>query len=396
MIAAFCNTAALVGVGTVLGLHVYDLTARELDLGLVGLFQFAPSLVLLFITGAVADVVDRGSLLAWGSLGQAAAATALAWFALADSQEVTTVFVLVTLFGASRAFATAAVHPLVADVVSVGDLPWVVSRRSLVTRAAGVAGPVIAGPAYASSAELAYALIAVLLTTCAGAAALVSRATRANRHSSDARRLTSLDDALEGVRFVRQTPALLGAISLDLWAVLFGGAVALLPALAQEQLEVGPSAVGLLRAAGSVGAGLTAVLLAWRPLMRHVGPILICSVTVFGLATIWLGTTTSLRAAIVAMFVLSSADGISVFIRHTLVPVVTPNTKLGRVWALSTVTIGASNELGALESGAAAELIGPSRAVAAGGVATIAIAAAYGRWARSLRDLDDFQGAATR
>jgi hypothetical protein len=234
-----------------------------------------------------------------------------------------------------------------------------------------------------------------LLIVCSVAAILVSRATRTKGLASNDRRLTSLEDALEGVRFVRRTPALLAAISLDLWAVLLGGAVALLPALAEQRLGVGPSEVGVLRASGSVAAGMTAVLLAWRPLDRHIGPTLIGSVALFGGGTLWLGATTSFLAAIVAMFVLTSADGVSVFIRHTLVPVVTPNAKLGRVWAVSTVTIGASNELGALESGAAAELVGPSRAVVAGGLATIMIAAAYGRWSRSLRQLDHFYGAAT-
>jgi predicted MFS family arabinose efflux permease len=197
-------------------------------------------------------------------------------------------------------------------------------------------------------------------------------------------------DAMEGLRFIRRQPVLLGAISLDLFAVLFGGAVALLPAIAEERLHVDAVGLGWLRAAGGIGAAATTLVLARRPLQRRVGRTLLKVVAAFGAATIILGVTRSFLIAFVAMAVLSGADAISVFIRATLVPLVTPNSKRGRVLAVENVFIGASNELGAFESGVAGQLMGPSGAIALGGAATLAIAGAWWVAFPALRDIDEF------
>ena len=184
-------------------------------------------------------------------------------------------------------------------------------------------------------------------------------------------RREGLREAMEGLRFVRSEPVLLGAISLDLVAVLFGGAVALLPAIAEDRLGVGAVGLGWLRAAVGIGAGLVTLLLAFKPVTRRVGSTMLIAVGIFGVGTIVLGVTTSYVIAFVSLAVLSGADAVSVFIRGTLVPLVTPPDKRGRVLAVETVFIGASNELGAFESGVAGQLLGPAAAIVIGGAVTL-------------------------
>jgi MFS family permease len=201
----------------------------------------------------------------------------------------------------------------------------------------------------------------------------------------------SLHSALEGLRFIRRTPILLAAISLDLFAVLFGGAVALLPVIAEERLGVGDVAYGWLRAAPGIGAGLMALFLASRPVKRRVGRTLLMTVGVFGLSTVLLGVTTSYVVAFIAVVVLSAADMVSVFIRSTLVPLVTPDDKRGRVMAVESVFIGATNELGAFESGVAAQALGTQTAVIGGGLATVGVVAVFSVFFPSLRRVDTFE-----
>jgi predicted MFS family arabinose efflux permease len=201
----------------------------------------------------------------------------------------------------------------------------------------------------------------------------------------------SLHSALEGLRFIRRTPILLAAISLDLFAVLFGGAVALLPVIAEERLGVGDIGYGWLRAAPGIGAAIMALVLASRPVTRRVGPKLFTVVAIFGVATVVLGVTTSYIVAFISLVVLAASDMISVFIRSTLVPLVTPDDKRGRVLAVESVFIGASNELGAFESGVAAQAFGTQTAVIGGGVATIGIVAVYSIFFPSLRQVNRFE-----
>jgi hypothetical protein len=199
-----------------------------------------------------------------------------------------------------------------------------------------------------------------------------------------------LHQALEGLRLVRRQPILRGTITLDLFAVLFGGAVALLPAIAEERLGVGAVGLGWLRAAPGIGAAAVMLLLAVRPLQRHVGPALLATVSLFGLATIVLGVTHSFAVAFIALMVLAGADALSVFIRVTLVPLVTPAAARGRVLAVENVFIGASNELGAFESGVTGQLLGPGLAVGLGGVATIVVAGLWAWLFPALRAVDRF------
>jgi predicted MFS family arabinose efflux permease len=199
-----------------------------------------------------------------------------------------------------------------------------------------------------------------------------------------------LQEALEGLRLVRRQPILLGAISLDLFAVLFGGAVALLPAIAEERLGVGAVALGWLRAAPGIGAASVMLVMAVRPVRRRVGPTLLGAVAVFGAATVVLGATHHYVVAFVALLVLAGADALSVFIRVTLVPLASPASARGRVMAVENVFIGASNELGAFESGVTGQLFGPGPAVVVGGVATLAVAGLWWRLFPALRRVDRF------
>ena len=207
----------------------------------------------------------------------------------------------------------------------------------------------------------------------------------------DASERPSLHSALEGLRFIRHTPLLFAAISLDLLAVLFGGAVALLPSIAEDRLGVGDVAYGWLRAAIGIGSAIMAVTLAIRPFERHVGAVLLLAVAVFGAGTIVLGLTHSYLVAFLAIMILSAADMVSVYIRSTLVPLLTPDDKRGRVLAVESVFIGASNELGAFESGVAASVLGTAAAVITGGVATVAVVALFSVRFTGLRRLDRFR-----
>jgi predicted MFS family arabinose efflux permease len=375
---------------------------------LLGLAEFAPAVLLVLVTGAVADHFDRRIVAALGAAGEALAAVGLAWFAISHGTGVAPIFVLVVVFGTARAFAAPAARSMPADLVSSDRLPWVVARMSGTWQAALIVGPVLGGALYVIDPAAPYIGMAVLLLAATvaimavpvapdspaaiiddpvvdagvepvlghGAATVVPRPT--------------LHDALEGLRFIRRQPVLLGAISLDLFAVLFGGAIALLPAIAEDRLGVGAVGLGWLRAAGGIGAAATTLVLARRPLQHAVGRVLLIAVAVFGLGTLVLGVTRSYVLAFIAMAVLSGADAISVFVRATLVPLVTPSDKRGRVLAVENVFIGASNELGAFESGVAGQLIGTSGAVIFGGAATLAVAATWWLAFPALRDVDRF------
>jgi len=401
--SVFCgSTATLLGV-TVLGKQVYDLTHRELDLGLLGLVEFAPAALLVLVTGAVADRFDRRRVAIIASLGEASTALALAAYTATDPTAAGPIFAIVFVFGIARAFVAPASRALPADIVSADKLPALVARTSIAWQSAIVVGPVLGGFLYAADPVLPYLAMAGLLVVAAGSMALLQVDARPHALTIDAGPSTTtpgqtevaapkatLHQALEGLRFIRHKPVLLGAISLDLFAVLFGGAVALLPAIADQRLGVGAVGLGWLRAAGGIGAGLVTLRLAFRPITRRVGTTLLGTVALFGGFTIVLGTTTSYTVAFVALAALSGADAISVFVRATLVPLVTPNDMRGRVLAVENVFIGASNELGAFESGVAGELLGSSGAIVLGGVATLAIALVWARVFPSLRHIDTF------
>lgn len=423
LVSVFCAMAATAAVVTSLGKQVYDLTGRELDLGLLGLAEFAPAALLVLVTGAVADRHDRRRVAASALVAEAVVAGALSMYAGSRPTAVGPIFALVFVYGIARAFAAPASRALLGDVVAPDRLPWLVARFSFAWQAALVVGPVLGGLLYTVDVRLPYAAAAGLLALGAGALALVRPLRSAgDRRASAAAAVpptspgealaaaaaqpvlgpldtarplrAGLRDAVEGFRFIRRVPVLLGALSLDLFAVLFGGAVALLPAIATDRLRVDAAGLGWLRAAGGLGAGGMTIVLALRPLRRRVGPTLLVVVAAFGVFTILLGVTHSYVVAFAAMAILSGADAVSVFIRATLVPLMTPEAKRGRVLAVENVFIGGSNELGAFESGVAGQLLGPSGAVVLGGVATLAVAGGWWFLFPDLRRVDRFPAAA--
>ena len=381
------SSTAVALLTTVLGKQVFDLTGSPLALGLLGLAEFAPAALLVFVTGTLADRIDRSKLAGTALFGQALTVCGLAWYAGTNPTSTAPIFLLVIAFGTANAFATPATRALPADVVEPFRLPWLVARQNATWQGASILGPVLGGVLYVVNVRLPYVAGAVLVFAAAVAILFVRPFHRAERV---ARPRAGMREALEGVRFVRTQPILLGAISLDLFAVLFGGAVALLPAIAENRLGVGAVGLGVLRAAVGIGAGSVTLFLTVRPVQRRVGRTLLVAVALFGVGTIVLGATTNFIVAFVALIALSGADSISVFIRSTLVPLVTPRDKRGRVLAVEAVFIGASNELGAFESGVVGQLLGASAAVVLGGVATLAIAALWWGVFPALRNVDRF------
>jgi MFS family permease len=404
--SVFLSSSGALAQDVVLGKLVYDLTGRELDLGLLGLAEFAPAFVLVLVTGAVADRFDRRRVAALSSVGEAGVSGALAWYVGTGPTSIGPIFLLVIAFGVARAFAAPSSRSLPADIVAPERLPHVVPRYSAAWQTALIAGPVLGGFLYTVDVRLPFLVVAALLlgsAVCvlairvrprvpvASAGLVIEESEIGVPHAEPVpAERPSWRDALEGLRFIRRMPLLLGAISLDLFAVLFGGAVALLPAIATDRLHVDAVGLGWLRAAGGMGAALVTVALAVRPVQRRVGRTLLAVVAGFGVATIVLGLTRSFVVAFIALAVLSGCDAVSVFIRATLVPLVTPENRRGRVLAVENVFIGASNELGAFESGVVGQALGPAGAIVLGGAATLAVAASWSVLFPELRDVDRF------
>ena len=386
--AAGTGTAAL---AYALGKQAYDISGREFDLGMIGLAEFAPAALLVLVSGSVADRFPRRRVVLGGVLVELLAAVLMVGYVATEPTAVGPLFALALLLGVGRAFVAPAARAMPADLMSAEELPWLVARWTISFQVALVSGPVIAGLLYASDPRLAFAAAAVLYVLSA-VCYLVLPATGAQQQqrAEPAPAGGRLHEAFEGLRIIRRQPVLGGAISLDLFAVLFGGAVALLPAIADERLGVGAVGLGWLRAAPGMGAAAMMLLLAVRPLRRHVGVALLSAVAVFGAATVVLGATRSYAVAFVALVVLAAADALSVFIRVTLVPLSTPTQARGRVLAVENVFIGASNELGAFESGVTGQWLGPGLAVALGGIATLGVAATWSRLFPALRQVDRF------
>jgi len=392
-VSGFCSITASLTAVTALGKQVYDITGRTLDLGLIGLAEFAPAFFLVLVSGAVADRYDRRRVATLAGLGAAACGFGLAWYASTDPTAVAPIFLLVIAFGTSRAFVNPAARALPADVVPPDRYPWLVARSSFVMQSGFVAGPVIGGSLYAVDPVAPYVAMGALSLGSAIAISFVRLHDSAVRRERSNERMTArqtIGDALSGLQFIRTQPVLLGAISLDLFAVLFGGAVALLPAIAEDRLHVGSVGYGWLRAAVGIGSAVVTLVLIRRPVTRRVGRVLLASIAVFGAFTVLLGVTTNYVVAFVAIAALSGADAVSVFIRATLLPLVTPAQLRGRVMAVEMVFIGASNELGAFESGVAGELFGAPAAVVLGGVATILVGVLWWLVFPALRDVDRF------
>jgi MFS family permease len=368
------------------GWAVYAVTGDPLDLAWLGLAQFVPVLLLVLPAGQVADRVDRRLVLSASWLAQAL--VCLAFWARVDALDSWTVAGLGLAMGTVRAFANPAGQALLSSLVPPEELPRALALSSGQWQLTTVIGPsvggaliAVAGPGVALTSAAAGYLIAAVLALGLPAVVLPPVA-------------FGWDHVFGGVRYVRANRLLLACTTLDLFAVLLGGATALLPIFATDLLQVGPVGFGLLRAAPAVGAALVAARLSVRPLVRRAGPTLLGAVAVFGVCTLIFAFSRSFPLSLGALAVLGAADMVSVFIRQTLVQLRTPDAMRGRVSAVNQVFIGASNELGDFESGLLAAWLGASSAAAIGGIGTLFVVAVWALGFRELREADALHGPA--
>jgi MFS family permease len=397
--ARFLATFAVQMQTVAVGWQVYSIRHDPLDLGLVGLSQFLPFIPLVLIAGHAADRFNRRKILATCYSIQVVCALLLLAFTLSGLRVVWPVFAVMVLFGIARAFSMPSSQAIVPTLVPIESFGNAVALSSSSFQVATIAGPTLGGLLYLAGPETVYAIVAVLLASAAILMSLakvrqtsVAAAASLRRKDSDPATSESWHAVLEGLKFVRSRPVVLGAISLDLFAVLLGGATALLPAYARDVLHVGPTGLGLLRTAPGVGAALTAIVLAFTPMARHVGRWMFAGVALFGVATIIFGLSHIFLLSLFALLLLGLGDMASVYIRHMLVQLETPDAIRGRVSAVNGVFIGASNELGEFESGITAAWFGLVPAVVIGGVATLFIALLWMRLFPTLRQIDRFPG----
>jgi MFS family permease len=385
------NSALYVGLmlqAATLGKHIYDITGREIDIGLLGLAEFLPVALLVFVSGTVADRYNRRRVAVTAMVGEFMCALALVFYSRTNPTSVVPIFLIAIAYGASRAFVSPAMRSIGPMIAPEHGLPQMVAMYSAVWTGAMIVGPAMSGFLYAAAPWIAYATAAGLIGL---GIILISRIKLQIISAAVVKtERPTLHSAMEGLRFITRTPILLAAISLDLFAVLFGGAIALLPVIAKDQLMVGDVAYGWLRASVGIGAASTAAILAFRPIRRHVGRSMLIAVGVFGLGTIVLGLTSNYWVAFFAVMILSAGDMISVFVRGAIVPLVTPDDKRGRVSAVENVFIGATNELGAFESGAVSQLVGVKSTVVGGGIATLGIVGIFWYKFKQLRNIDTF------
>ncbi len=368
--------------------QAYDINGRTSDIGWIGLAEFIPIALLVLVTGSVADHFNRKAIALFAVGAEVFTSAALMAYAMTNPTSVTPLFGIAFMFGIARAFQTPAMRAMPPMVAPDGALPKMIALYSATWTGAIIVGPAVGGFLYAIDPWVAYLGSTVLIFVSWLVLSMQTFIREPPPADPDNR--PTLRSAVEGLVFIRRTSILLAAIALDLFAVLFGGAVALLPVVA-DRLGVGDVAYGWLRAAPGFGAAAMALVLAARPVRRHVGVTLLVAVGVFGVGTVVLGITHIYAVAFMALVVLSAADMISVFIRGSLVPLVTPDEKRGRVLAVESVFIGASNELGAFESGMVAQAIGAPATIVLGGVGTLAVVGVWWFAFPSLRSIDRFE-----
>jgi MFS family permease len=369
-LARICSSVAFSMQGIVVGWHLYALTGSALDLGLVGLAQFLPMVVLTLAVGHVADRYDRRRIVALCQLISAVSASTLALGAVMGWLDRGTMLALVTISASARAFEWPTLAAVLPTLVQRAMLQTATAWAMTANQLAQIGGPAVGGFVYAVSPGAAFAMPGALYFAAAIMTTLIPGAAPV-RTTSEHPTLASI---FSGFAFVRSRRLLLGVLSLDLFAVLFGGAVALLPIYARDILMTGPWGLGLLRGAPALGALCMSAAVARFPLSRNVGAKLFGVVIVFGAATIVFGLSTWLPLSLAALFIMGAADLVSVVIRFSLVQLQTPDEMRGRVSAVNALFIGTSNQLGDFESGAVAALVGAVPAVVFGGCGTIAVA----------------------
>ncbi len=385
-LARFFGTFSTQIVSVSVGWQIYDLTRDPLDLGYVGLVQFAPALLLVLVTGVVSDRFGRRLIMGLSTALEALCAAALLVFTVHGLTSPLPIFGTLLVFGVARAFFGPASASLVANLVPAEDFANAVAWNSSAWQTATIVGPVAGGLLYGLGPDIAYGTAALLM----GVATVLVFSIPKPRQI-ETREPTSLETLFAGFRYIWSEKIVLGAISLDLFAVLLSGAVALLPVYARDILELGPWGLGLLRAAPGIGAIAVAVWLAGHPIRDHAGLVLLVFVALFGLATVVFGLSTITWLSIVALALLGATDMVSVYVRETLIQLWTPDRVRGRVNAVNMVFVGASNELGEFRAGLMASAFGTVPAVVFGGIGAVAVA---GIWAltfpalRKVRHLD--------
>ena len=369
------------------GWQMYDLTGSAWDLGLVGLLQFLPALLLVLVAGHVVDRYHRARIVALCMLAQVAIATTLALSAHQHWASRELLLFVSVLLGIVKAFQMPAQQALTPALVPPEVLPRALAFSSMGSQAAIVAGPALGGFIYVAGAQAVY-LTCGLLFALAGT--LINGVHY--DHAPAPRRDMNWATLMAGVHFVRHRPVVLGAILLDLFAVLLGGATALLPIFARDILHTGPWGLGLLRASPAAGALAMSLLLTRWPIARRAGHVLLGAVALYGAATLVFGISRWFGLSMAALVIAGAADMISIVIRQSLVQLDTPDDMRGRVSAVNSVFIGASNQLGEFESGATAALLGPVGSVLLGGIGTLLVAALWTRWFRPLAQRDRLSG----
>ena len=382
------SSMAFQGTGVAIGWLVYDRTRNPFDLGLIGLCQFLPMVVLTFVVGHVADAFDRRRI---GFLCQIVEALTLCVLSVGVWQgwlSLPAIFVAVALLGSVQAFERPTMAALLPGIVPSDALPRAIANSTSVMQTALVIGPSLAGLLYGVGPVVPFVVSTVMF-----AFAGLSVTSIPHPGVTPKREPVTLKSVFAGAAFIRSRPVMLGTISLDLFAVLLGGATALLPVYARDILHAGPIGLGLLRTSPAIGAVAMSLVLGRFPLTRRVGAIMLVAVGIFGLATIVFAVSTNIALSVAMLLVLGAADTISVVVRTSLVQLLTPDAMRGRVNAINSLFIGTSNQLGEFESGTLASFVGPVWAVALGGLGTIAVVLLWTRLFPALPKVQTFKEA---
>ncbi len=390
--ARLASTIANTMLVVVVGIHVYDIARETMSireasfwLGMVGLAQFLPLFLLVLVAGYVADRIDRRLIVRLCLAAEMLCAAGLAALVWLEVMSLAPLFAVAMVLGIARAFAGPALGSIAPNLVPPEQLPSAIALNSIAWQSGSVAGPLLGGAAYALSTSLPYELSAALYALSLVAIFIIRPIPR-----GDAGKSHPLRAVIEGLAYVRANKIVLGAISLDLFAVLLGGATAMLPVYARDILHVGSEGLGALRAAPAVGAALTALILARYPLRRHVGATMFWCVAIFGVATMVFGESRWMWLSLASLFVLGAADMISVYVRSSLIQLHTPDAMRGRVSAVSGLFISASNELGEFRAGLAGAAVGPVAAVVGGGALAVLVTGLCAWAFPSLRKADRF------
>jgi MFS family permease len=392
-VARLASTIAQMSMVIVIGWQVYDIArlsmgvkAASLQLGLIGFVQFVPLFALTLVTGWTADRLDRRVIARATISLELVCAGMLGWLAYTGSTSLVALFAVAALLGVARAFAMPALQALAPNLVPRAILPRAIAMSSISWQAGAIAGPAVGGYLYAVAPHMPYAVAGALFALSLACMFMIGPKPR----SAIAGSRHPWQQMIDGLRYVRRNKLVLGAISLDLFAVLLGGATAMLPVYARDILQVGATGLGHLRAAPAVGATLTALWFSFRPLKHNVGVKMLIAVAVFGGATIAFGLSRWMAFSLVCLALLGAADMLSVYVRQSLIQLYTPDDMRGRVGAVSSLFISASNELGEAESGFLAAVIGPVAAVVAGGIGAIGITILWARIFPELRRARSF------